>query len=926
MANQEQLAEQLFGAALDLPAESRTAFLDRECRTSPELRLAVEKLLEDNDRLGSFMAMPAMGRAADPASYASKTLPLSVQRFEPGQTIAERFLVVRFIARGGMGEVYEVKDQFLQSDRVALKIIRPEIAADASNLHRFEREVILARKVVHPNLCPIYEIFRCEQPAPPFLFLTMKLLEGETLDAWIRSRSSPSVADSLEISRQLLSGVFAMHAAKIIHRDLKPNNIMLTQSGERFNVSIMDFGLARLHATTDTTMLTAGMIAGTPGYMAPELFRGQPPTEATDLYALGVVLHQLFTGEMPVRSNTGVLSPVSSLRSGETPASWAQTIEAFLSSDPEERCRALDDIELGSKISANHTQVTQPTPPRRALSRYGAIGIIATIAAITLAMWLKPATTPAPLDSTQITSSGEPKEGPLFTDGSRLYFNSRGQPSEMAASGGSIVPAHIFAPGYTLLDISADGSKALALTHDMNDESGRGSLWSQNMLGGAPQKLNDHLAQFGRWAPDGRSLIFADLRTLYRMDADGSNLKKIWDAPQIIRDLSFSPDARRLSVSVYDNEASDSSKLWQLDAEGSNAHLVQEDGKQDQNQFDGQWTADGSHFVFNSDREGLTNVYELLVPHWFEFWNKPRAVRITGNQVDIQAFAPARDSKSLFVLGRLDQGTMQVLDPKTGKYLPYLDGLAALNFVISPDRQWMAYVRYPEHSLWKSRPDGSDAVELTNAYAIMPQWSPDGKSLAFSDWHHLRLISATGGTPQTLVSDSSDGIQPIFPTWSPDGKSIAWCYFPHADLPFTGIHVIDVETRKLSLVPGSKGYYAPSWSPDGRYLLAIAQNPSRMVIYSAETKTWKDLKRFDLEWGYWVWSSDSKSVYMAVVEGQTGIYQITVPGGALKKISGLDGVNGANGLDGFPSMTPDGRPTMMSRTGVAQIYSLAWKH
>ena len=97
--------------------------------------------------------------------------------------IARRFLVVHFIARGGMGEVYEVEDCLLQGNRVALKMIRPEIAAHEESSHRFEQEVLLARKINHPNLCPIYEIFRCDDEPPPFLFLTMKLLAGETLDS-----------------------------------------------------------------------------------------------------------------------------------------------------------------------------------------------------------------------------------------------------------------------------------------------------------------------------------------------------------------------------------------------------------------------------------------------------------------------------------------------------------------------------------------------------------------------------------------------------------------------------------------------------------------------------------------------------------------------------------------------------------------------
>src|SRR3984957_1971816 len=275
MAEREQSAEKLFGAALDLPPESRAAFLDQACRGAPELRRLVEELLLDNDRLGSFLGKPAFGQPNETASPGFDSLqqtafPESSERFQPGQMIAGRFLVVGFIARGGMGEVYEVRDQFLQDDRVALKIIRPEIAADTSNLRRFEREVILARKVVHPNLCPIYEIFRCQDPAPPFLFLTMKLLQGPTLEAWLGIvRSHPSNLEAVAIARQLISGVSALHAAGIIHRDLKPNNIMLERAGDRFNVSIMDFGLARLHQAEISTM-SVGMIAGTPAYMAPD--------------------------------------------------------------------------------------------------------------------------------------------------------------------------------------------------------------------------------------------------------------------------------------------------------------------------------------------------------------------------------------------------------------------------------------------------------------------------------------------------------------------------------------------------------------------------------------------------------------------------------------------------------------------------------
>jgi serine/threonine protein kinase len=229
--------------------------------------------------MGSFLAQPLL----TPETVA----PTSSSRFYPGQLIANRFLVVRFIARGGMGEVYEAKDQFLQDAEVALKIIRPEIASDAASSSRFVQEVILARRVVHPHLCPIYEIYYCDQPAPSFLFLTMKLLPGETLDERLRTATKPGAGEGAEICVQLIAGVAALHSAGIIHRDLKPNNVMLERTGERVNVSIMDFGLARLHQA-ESTFLGSGMIvprAWPSGVVSPARCR-YPRLPPRDHYAI----------------------------------------------------------------------------------------------------------------------------------------------------------------------------------------------------------------------------------------------------------------------------------------------------------------------------------------------------------------------------------------------------------------------------------------------------------------------------------------------------------------------------------------------------------------------------------------------------------------------------------------------------------------
>jgi eukaryotic-like serine/threonine-protein kinase len=356
MASQEQSVEQLFEAALDQRPEDRRAFLDRACANAPELRRRVEELLRADEEAGSFLEVPFLTSLAD---HWDETIPFEevngargitddfkpapVGRFDPGQIIADRFTVVRFIAHGGMGEVYEVEDRFLQGVHIALKVILPHIAGDAGSSRRFEQEVLLARKVTHPNLCPIYDISRCQEPAPPFVFLTMKLLAGETLASRLKRPASIPRGESISIFRQMVAGLAAIHDGGIVHRDIKPNNVMLDYSGSELCVSIMDFGLARLYDSQTT--ITVGLIAGTPGYIAPELLRGDPPSQATDIFALGVLFQQVLTNRCLSEEVHGLsvkLSPA--LDGADVPSIYIHSVKEFLSEDPERRCAAFRQI------------------------------------------------------------------------------------------------------------------------------------------------------------------------------------------------------------------------------------------------------------------------------------------------------------------------------------------------------------------------------------------------------------------------------------------------------------------------------------------------------------------------------------------------------------------------------------------------------
>jgi serine/threonine protein kinase/Flp pilus assembly protein TadD len=361
MGQQRQSVEKLFGDALDMEPEARRAFLDVACQDEPELKHLVEQLLMEDERAGSFLKKPVVDFLTTTDTTANRVSDTNATsagaRFHTGDMIAGRFLVVRFIARGGMGEVYEVEDHLLQRSRVALKMILPEIAADAEASHQFMQEVLLARQVSHPNLCQIYEIFRCDEGQSPFLFLTMKLLAGDTLDSRLRKGLLIPRDEALEIFRQMIAGIAAIHAAGIIHRDIKPTNVMLDRSGNRTCVSIMDFGLARRYES-EATILKPRVVAGTPGYLAPELMMGQRPSRATDIFALGVLLHQVITGERPIESADGISQiPAPSLASAPLPATYFHAIQEFLSDNPLVRCRAFEQIRSVLDENSSHLQL-----------------------------------------------------------------------------------------------------------------------------------------------------------------------------------------------------------------------------------------------------------------------------------------------------------------------------------------------------------------------------------------------------------------------------------------------------------------------------------------------------------------------------------------------------------------------------------------
>ena len=235
---------------------------------------------------------------APPSSSASRTSTTSFRaesgRILPGTLLADRYRIVALIGRGGMGEVYRAEDLKLDED-VALKFLPEKLVQDGAALARFHREVRIARDISHANVCRVFDIG--EANGVPFI--SMEFVDGEDLSTLLRRIGRLPQDKAVEIARQLCAGIAAAHDRGVLHRDLKPSNIMLDDRGK---VRIMDFGLAG--AVTD--IQGAEISSGTPAYMAPEQLAGKEVTVQSDIYALGLVLYEIFTGRRAFESKTVV--------------------------------------------------------------------------------------------------------------------------------------------------------------------------------------------------------------------------------------------------------------------------------------------------------------------------------------------------------------------------------------------------------------------------------------------------------------------------------------------------------------------------------------------------------------------------------------------------------------------------------------------
>jgi serine/threonine protein kinase/Tfp pilus assembly protein PilF len=246
----------------------------------------------DTARFCSNCATPLQSSEEIPVP--TQTIEVPREKLTAGFTLASRYQIIEELGRGGMGSVYKVLDNELK-EFAALKLLKPEIAADEKTIERFRNELKLARKISHKNVCRMYHLSKRENT----YYITMEYVAGEDLKSLMRKIGQLPVAKAISIIKQVCEGLAEAHKLGIVHRDLKPQNIMIDKEG---NALIMDFGIARSLSTKDITV--EGVMIGTPEYMSPEQVEGRKTDQRSDIYSLGVVFYEMVTGTVPFEGET----------------------------------------------------------------------------------------------------------------------------------------------------------------------------------------------------------------------------------------------------------------------------------------------------------------------------------------------------------------------------------------------------------------------------------------------------------------------------------------------------------------------------------------------------------------------------------------------------------------------------------------------
>jgi eukaryotic-like serine/threonine-protein kinase len=640
------------------------------------------------------------------------------------------------LGAGGMGEVYRARDTRLGRD-VALKILPESLSRDADRLHRFEQEARAIAALDHPNILAIHDIG--EENGSPFI--VSELLDGASLRAELEN-GALSQRKAVEYATQIAHGLSAAHDKGITHRDLKPDNIFIRRDGR---VKILDFGLAKLSANSDTeaggrtaTNLAteAGVVMGTAGYMAPEQVRGAAVDSRTDIFALGATLYEMLSGQRAFRRDTAAETMTAILKEDPpeltelTPVApgMERIVRRCLEKQPEQRFQSAKDLAFAlealsgasSKTGANAAVVGGSSAAPR---RWTAIAMAAVLgfAAGGLLLWnLRPRPGSAPAFQQVSFDNGTIFRARIAPDGKTIAYSAR-------LNGGAIdtyiirqdypgsVPAGLH--GAALLSISKDGQMAV-LTHPkfFAHRVWSGTLATSPMNGGAPRELLENVFE-ADWTPNGGDLAVIDQNASNSWRLQYPIGKILLQDPGWLSDLRLSPDGEHVAMFRHPNPPDDRGDVIVADKSG-HVHTVSSGWESLAGLA---WSSSGQEIWFSATESGED----------YCIW----AVTLSGHQrVVYCGTSPTR------IADVTPSGTSLI----SGEHNTY--GMILVEHGSTPPR------------------------DITWLGAVYPRLTRDGSGLLFTD------VSSAGGNNYTVYFRKNDGSAPVLMTsgmgvdLSPDGK------------------------------------------------------------------------------------------------------------------------------------------------------------
>ncbi len=740
----------------------------------------------------------------------------------------------------------------------------------------------------------------------------------------------------LDTADSIAQGLAAAHAAGIVHRDLKPENIFLTKDGR---VKILDFGLAKFDpvASENGSTLTVqqatnpGHVLGTVGYMSPEQVRGKPADGRSDIFALGVILYEMVTGQPAFRKETGAETmsailkedpPAISQYSSTTPPGFQRVIARCLTKNPEQRFQHASDVGFAlealsdTSTGAIAVEQTEKRAGERTLLWIALAVAVVSLAALAFYLWQRPTAVPVVQAVTQLTNDAMRNlTTQLATDGTRVYFN-EGEPgsqriAEVAVVGGAtaILPTNVVDP--SVLGFSADSSSLLVTSGDTN------SVWTVPLPAGEPRKLGDIQAATAQFMPDGR-IVYVAGKEIYLAERDGSNPRKLTSIGQdsgILRQVAVSPDGSRMALQSWNWQAGDF-RIMVVDSDGTNLRTIVNSSGGSGLVCCPNWSRDGQFVLYAKVDNNGGNLWAYRLPTPFR--RSGVSIQLTAGPLEYTQPTPSRDHKQIFAIGIQRRGELIRYDMQTKQFVPFLSGISAWSPTFSTDGNWVAYTSYPGDELWVSRTDGSERKQLTFSpmkvrYAFI---SPDGGRVAFDTWNdgNAYLIDSDGTHTRKIGHGS------IAPNWSPDGKLLVFTRLRDpADLRFRNL-----ESGEETDVPDSTYMDGAQWVTPNE-LVATSDKDGTLKIFDTKSRTWSTLVEGKIITNV-SHTPDYKYVYYTTGGPEPQVMRVRLSDRKSEVITGLKGIRRALFIGNTEMrVAPDGSPIFTRDTGTQEIYALTVK-